>query len=67
MTRTDQAPSRTALAASTATGVLVGVVTAIVTSDVVLGVIAGASLIAIVTGFLRLWVGGGGDGRPRHP
>ena len=66
MIRTAQGPSRTALATSIAIGVLIGVLVAIATSDVILGVIAGTSLVAIVTGFLRLWNGdGGGEGRLR--
>ena len=67
MTRTEQGPSHTALATATAIGVLIGVVVAILTSDVILGVIAGASSVAIVVGFLRLWTGGGSERRPRHP
>jgi hypothetical protein len=47
--------------------VLIGVVVAVLTSDVILGVIAGAALVAIAVGFLRLWTGGGGDHRARHP
>ena len=58
MTRTEQGPSHTALATTTAIGVLIGVVVAILTSDVILGVIAGASSVAIVVDFLRLWTGG---------
>ena len=65
MTRTQQRPSRTALATTTAIGVLIGVVVALVVSDVILGVIAGASFVAIVTGFLRLWTGDDGARRLR--
>ena len=64
MIRTVQGPSRTALATSSAIGVLIGVVVAIATSDVILGVIAGASFVAIVTGFLRLWTGDGDSSKP---
>jgi hypothetical protein len=67
MTRPEQGPSRTALAAATTIGVAIGVIVAVVTGDVILGVIAGASFIAIVVGLLRLWYGGGSGRQPRHP
>jgi hypothetical protein len=59
MSRTEQAPSQTAITALTAIGVVTGAVVAVLASDVILGVIAGAALIAIAVGLLRLWTGGG--------
>jgi hypothetical protein len=67
MTRTQQGPSRTALATAAAVGVLIGVVLLIVTGDVILGVIAGVSSVAILVRLLRLWYGSGSERRPRHP
>ena len=66
MTRTDQAPSRNAMAAVWGIALLIGIVVAVVTSDVILGVIAGAPCVAIGVGLLRLWTGDGRT-RPRHP
>lgn len=66
MNGSDPGPSRTAVAALTAVGVVIGVAVGVLTSDVILGVIAGASFIAITVGLLRLWTGGG-TARPHHP
>lgn len=66
MNGNDLGPSRTAVAALTAVGVVIGVAVGVLTSDVILGVIAGASFIAITVGLLRLWTGGG-TARPHHP
>lgn len=65
MTRTGPSPSRTAVTALTAVGVLIGVVVALLTSDVILGVIAGAGFIAIGVGLMRLWYGD--TAHPRYP
>ena len=67
MTRAEQGPSRVAMAATWAFGLVIGAVVGVVTSDVILGVIAGASLIAIAVGALRLWTGSGTPPRTKHP
>jgi hypothetical protein len=59
MTRTGQRPSPAVVAALTGSGVAIGVVVAMLTSDVIQGVMAGALLIAIAVGLVRLWTGGG--------
>ena len=66
MTGTDRGPSRTALAAAWAVGVLVGLVVGVLTSDVILGIIAGAPCVVIGVGLLRVWTGGD-TSRTRHP
>ena len=66
MTRQEQETSRAAFVVVWTVGVLIGVVVALATSDVILGVIAGASLVTIAVGLLRLWTGGGRP-KPRHP
>jgi hypothetical protein len=59
MTQPYRGPSRWALTATTAIGVVLGLVVAVLTRDVILGVIAGTSTVAILVGLLRLWTGGG--------
>jgi hypothetical protein len=66
MNETHPGPSRGAVAAVWAVAAVIGVVVGLLTSDVILGVIAGAPCVAIGTGLLRLWTGGG-TARPRHP
>lgn len=66
MTRTDQGPSRKVKGTVAGIGIAIGVVIILLTNDVILGVIAGAALIAIAVGLLRLWTGGGSV-RPHHP
>ena len=67
MAHAEQGPSRLAMATTWVVGLVLGAVVGVVTSDVILGVIAGASLIAIVIGALRLWTGDGARPRAKHP
>lgn len=66
MSKTEQGPSRTAVGIAVVVGVALGIVVAVITRDVILGVIAGAPVIAISVGLLRLWTGSGNP-RERHP